>query len=117
MPTNTGAFFRRSLVMKMMSSTAALRGIALALALAASGCSNMAKPGPQSIAGMSPVGTVQMNEVIAVGATAGTGTLNFQGRSYSFKLAGGVTRGGGASDARARGGGANLRDLSGFAGA
>ena len=78
--------------MTMMPSTTLLRAIAVALALAASGCSNMAKPGPQSIAGMSPVGTVRMNEVIAAGATAGTGTLVFQGRSYPLAI-GGVSYG------------------------
>jgi hypothetical protein len=58
-----------------MFSIATLRKIALALLLVASGCSNMAKPGPQSVAGMSPDGTVSMTEIIAAGAAGGKGTL------------------------------------------
>ena len=57
--------------MTTMSCATAMRGFALALLLAASGCSNIAKPGPQSVAGMSPDGTVRMTEIMAVGARAG----------------------------------------------
>jgi hypothetical protein len=80
------------------------------------GCSNLEKPGPQGIAGMSPVGTVSMTEIIAAGATGGKGTLNFQGRSYPFKLAGGVTGGGGASSDKASGEVYNLRNVADFKG-
>jgi len=62
------------------------RGIALAFLLAATGCSNLQKPGPQSIVGMSPVGTVSLTEIIAVGAAGGQGVLHFQGQSYQFNL-------------------------------
>lgn len=65
---------------------------------------------------MSPDGTVRMREVIAAGATAGKGRLTFQGRSYAFKLAGGVTGGGGASTAEASGEVYNLMTISDFAG-
>jgi hypothetical protein len=78
--------------------------------------SNMEKPGPQSVAGMSPDGTVNMTEIIAVGAAGGQGTLNFQGRSYPFKLVGGVTGGGGAADTRASGEVYNLHTISDFKG-
>ena len=99
-------------------SFAKIKGLALVLALAATGCSNMdfKKPGPQSIVGMSPVGTISLNEFIAGGAAAGKGTLNFQGQQYSFKLVGGVTGGGGASDMRASGEIYNLNKLSDFGG-
>jgi hypothetical protein len=83
---------------KMIFRTAASRGLSLALLLAATGCSNLAKPGQQSIEGMTPVGTVSLTETIAVGAAGGKGILNFQGRSYPFKLVGGVTGGGGVSE-------------------
>jgi hypothetical protein len=89
---------------------------ALALLLAAAGCSSLEKPGPQSVTGMSPVGTVSMSEVIAVGAAGGKGTLNFQGRSYPFRLAGGVTGGAGASKTQASGDVYNLKTISDFAG-
>ena len=76
----------------------------------------MEKPGPQSVAGMSPDGTVNMTGIIAVGATGGHGTLNFQGRSYPFKLVGGVTGGGGAADTQASGEVYNLHNISDFKG-
>jgi hypothetical protein len=40
--------------MKMISTTGSVRGFALALLLAATGCSNLATPGPQRIEGMAP---------------------------------------------------------------
>ena len=40
----------------------------------------------------------QHDEIIAAGAAGGKGTLTFQGRSYPFKLVGGVTGGGGAAE-------------------
>jgi len=94
----------------------AVRGWALAAVLAVAGCAAVEKPGPQSVAGMSPVGTVSLTEIIAVGSAAGKGTLRFQGRSYSFKLAGGVTGGGGASNTEASGEVYNLRSVADFAG-
>ena len=97
-------------------SATTMRGFALALLLAASGCSNMAKPGPQSVAGMSPDGTVTMREIMAVGAEGGKGTLTFQGRSYPFKLVGGVTGGGGAANTQASGEVYGLHNISDFKG-
>ena len=100
----------------MIVSTGLLRGFALVLLVAAGGCSNLAKPGPQSIEGMTPVGTVSMTEIIAVGGAAGKGNLNFQGQSYAFKLAGGVTGGAGASNAHVSGEVYGLNNISDFAG-
>ena len=88
----------------------------LACLVSATGCSDLAKPGPQSVAGMSPVGSVRLTEIIAAGAAAGKGTLYFQGRSYPFKLGGGVTGGGGAANSEASGEVYNLRNLADFAG-
>ncbi len=99
-----------------MFSIVTLRRTALALLLAAGGCSNMAKPGPQSVAGMSPDGTVSMEEIIAVGAAGGKGTLYFRGQSHPFKLAGGVTGGGGAANTQATGEVYNLHSLADFKG-
>src|ERR1700760_5187247 len=98
--------------MTTVPSAPALRRFALALLLVASGCSNMSKPGPQSVAGMSPDGTVSMTEIMAAGAEGGKGILSFQGRSYPFKLVGGVTGGIGAADTQATGEVYNLRNVS-----
>ena len=89
--------------MTIMPATRIIRAVALALLFAPIGCSNMAKPGPQSVAGMSPDGTVSMTEIMAAGAEGGKGTLSFQGRSYPFKLVGGVTGGIGAANTQATG--------------
>ncbi len=102
--------------MRLSIATRSVRGFAQALVLAASGCTSLEKPGPQSIAGMSPVGTVRMTEIIAAGGAAGKGTLDFQGRSYAFKLAGGVTGGGGASNSQVSGEVYNLQNSADFAG-
>src|SRR5277367_1186606 len=100
----------------MSMSARPLCGLGLVFMLAARGCSNMAKPGPQSIAGMSPVGTISMTEIIAAGAAAGQGTLYFNGQSHPFKLGGGVTGGGGASDAKVSGEVYGLNNLADFGG-
>ena len=68
--------------MTTMPYASTLRRFALALLLVASGCSDMSKPVPQSVAGMSPDVTVSVTEIIAAGAEGGKGTLNFQGHSY-----------------------------------
>jgi hypothetical protein len=102
--------------MTTMPSAPTLRRFALALLLVASGCSNMSKPGPQSVAGMSPDGTVSMREIMAVGAEGGKGSLNFQGRSYPFRLVGGVTGGVGAAKTQADGEVYNLHNISDFKG-
>ena len=94
-----------------------LRKSALALLLlAVSACSNMSKPGPQSVVGMSPDATVSMTEVMAVGAEGGKGTLNFHEHSYPFKLIGGVTGGAGAADTQAIGEVYNLHNIADFKG-
>jgi hypothetical protein len=72
---------------KTVCSMVTGRWFVLALLMAAIGCSNMAKPGPQSAAGMSPDGTISMTEIVAAGAAGGKGTLAFQGHSYPFRLA------------------------------
>jgi hypothetical protein len=102
--------------MVMMRPTPTILTVALPLLLVTTGCSNMAKPGPQSVAGMSPDGTVNMTEIMAAGAEGGKGTLSFQGHSYAFKLVGGVTGGIGAADTQATGEVYNLHSLSDFKG-
>ncbi len=102
--------------MREASRIRTMRGMALVLLLAAAGCSTLEKPGPASVAGMSPVGSIVMTEVMAAGAEGGKGTVTFQGRSYPFKLVGGVTGGGGAADTQARGEVYNLRSMADFPG-
>ena len=102
--------------MTTMPYAPTVRGFALALLLMGSGCSNMSKPGPQSVAGMSPDGTVSMTEIMAAGAEGGKGTLNFQGHSYPFKLVGGVTGGAGAAKTQGAGEVYNLHNISDFKG-
>jgi hypothetical protein len=102
--------------MTTMSSAPTLCRFALALLLLASGCSNMLKPGPQSVAGMSPDATVSMTEIMAAGAEGGKGILNFQRHSYPFKLVGGVTGGVGAANTQATGEVYNLHNISDFKG-
>jgi hypothetical protein len=102
--------------MTTVPSAPTLRRFALALLLVASGCSNMSKPGPQSVVGMSPDATISMTEIMAVGAEGGKGTLNFQGRSSPFKLVGGVTGGVGAANTQATGEVYNLHNISDFKG-
>ncbi|WP_431283779.1 hypothetical protein ACQW02_02910 [Humitalea sp. 24SJ18S-53] len=103
--------------MTIRSAPQGRRASLLALStFALAGCAVVEKPGPGSIAGMSPVGTIQLDETVAVGATEGAGTLNFQGRAHRFKLVGGVTGGGGASSTNDSGSVYNLRTLADFAG-
>ncbi|HEX5326995.1 MAG TPA: hypothetical protein VFW75_10045 [Acetobacteraceae bacterium] len=102
--------------MTAMHSALTIRGLALAVLLAASGCSGMSKPGPQSVAGMAPDGTVSMTEIVAAGAAGGKGRLTFQGQSYPFQLIGGVTGGVGAADTQVSGEVYNLKNISDFKG-
>jgi hypothetical protein len=66
------------------------RGFTLAVAVGLAGC-NSAGVGPQSVAGMQPVGTVDMREVQAAylgSGSTGSGTLFFNGQSYPFSVGG-----------------------------
>ena len=72
------------------------------LSLAA--CGDMAAvPTAQSIAGLSPSGTVRVTETFAAGAGFGTGTLRFQGQSHRFQLVGSIVGGLGAEKIEAAG--------------
>jgi hypothetical protein len=95
---------------------AALRTAGTVLIVAVGGCSAVEKPGPQSIVGMSPVGTVSISEITVAGGVAGKGRLEFRGRSYPFKLAGGVAGPGGAAETNAFGQVYNLSNVADFAG-
>jgi len=69
---------------------------ALAMAVfATAGCSGLSAPTEQSIAGLSPAGSVTINDDFVAGLGGGTGTLYYQGHTYPFKLAGTVVGPGG----------------------
>lgn len=96
-----------------------LAAIAAIAALLLSSCSGQQSAGPQTVEGMQPVGTVDMNEVQAAyigSGTAGSGTLFFNGRSYPFSVGGLGIGGIGASTIDARGEVYNLRNVRDFAG-
>lgn len=75
-----------------------------------------APPTAQSIAGLTPVGTVTLTETVAMGMTGGKGSLTFQGRRYPFILVGSIVGPGGASEIDAVGKVYKLNKLSDFEG-
>jgi hypothetical protein len=100
-----------------------LRKIVTLLAMGAlalgSGCSSSIKVGPEAVAGLTPDGTVDMNQVQVAyigSAGGGSGTLYYQGRSYPFAVGGLGVGGIGASTIDAAGEVYKLRSLSQFAG-
>jgi hypothetical protein len=62
----------------------ASRAILAATLLAMAGCATA--PTEQSIAGLSPAGTVSISEHWAVGGGGGNGRLNYQGQTYPFNF-------------------------------
>ena len=61
----------------------------VAVALAIAGCSEMMKtPTAQSVAGLSPSGSVTITEDFLAGLGGGNGSLDYQGRTYPFKVIG-----------------------------
>jgi hypothetical protein len=102
--------------MKSKKVVAVLAISALALG---SACSSSVKVGPASVAGLTPDGTVDMNEVQVAyigNAGGGNGTLYYQGQSYPFSIAGLGVGGIGASTVDAEGEAYKLPSLSQFAG-
>ncbi len=104
----------------MMQKAVARCLVALAACLFFVGCSQQSGPGPQTVEGMQPVGTVDMRQIQAAyigSASGGDGTLFFQGQSYPFKI-GGVGIGGiGASTIEAAGDVYALKSVRDFGGA
>ena len=81
------------------SIKAALTAVVLAL----TGCSGLSAPTEQSIAGLSPSGSVTITEDFVAGLGGGSGTLYYQGQTYPFKLAGSVFGPGGVAKVSASG--------------
>jgi hypothetical protein len=93
-----------------------LQATLVAAVAAMGGCSALNAPTAQSIAGLTPSGTVTLNETFAAGYGAGRGTLNFNGGSYPFILLGAVVGPGGAERVIAAGEVYKLANLNDFAG-
>jgi hypothetical protein len=102
--------------MKLKKAVALLAMSAVALG---SACSSSVKVGPEAVAGLTPDGTVDMNEVRVAyigNAGGGSGTLYYRGQSYPFSVAGLGVGGIGASTVDAQGEVYKMHNLSQFAG-
>ena len=76
-----------------------LKATLVAAVLATAGCSGvMNTPTAQSIAGLPPSGNVTITEDFVAGLGGGSGTLEYQGRRYRFKVIGTVAGPGGGVD-------------------
>jgi hypothetical protein len=93
--------------------------LTLAVVLAIGGCSTSMKLGPQAVAGLTPDGTVQMNEVQVAyigSGSGGSGTIYYRGNSYPFTVGGLGVGGIGASSIDAYGEVYKLPSIAAFAG-
>jgi hypothetical protein len=106
-------------VMNLLNVGVAMR-LGLAALLLLGGCSGSVKVGPEAVAGLTPDGTVDMNEVqvayIGSGG-GGSGTLYYHGRAYPFTVGGLGIGGIGASTIDAAGEVYKLHNVAEFPGA
>ena len=85
--------------------------------LATTGCSGLSAPTAQSIAGLAPSGSVTITEDFVTGVGGGSGTLDYQGQTYPFKVVGTVVGpGGGVSKISASGPVYKLNSVADFPG-
>ena len=94
--------------------------IALAAMLGLSGCAGSVKLGPQAVAGLTPDGTVDMEQVQVAyigSAGGGSGTLFYQGNAYPFHVGGLGVGGIGVSTLDAQGEVYKLASVAQFPGA
>jgi len=104
----------------MNSLRTGLAMLGLTALLLVGACSGSVKVGPEAVAGLSPDGTVDMDEVQAAfigSGGGGTGTLYYRGQTYKFTVAGLGVGGIGASTISARGEVYKLHSISQFPGA
>jgi hypothetical protein len=97
-----------------------LLGLALGTLFLVTGCSSSVKLGPDAVAGLTPDGTVDMEQVQAAfigSAGGGSGTLYFRGGTYPFAIGGLGVGGIGASTISAAGEIYKLNSLTNFPGA
>jgi hypothetical protein len=90
----------------------------MAAVLATAGCSGMMNtPTEQSIAGLPTSGNVTITEDFVAGVGGGSGTLEYQGRTYPFKVLGTVAGpGGGVEKITASGPVYKLASVADFSG-
>src|SRR6516162_7911642 len=95
-----------------------LKATVVTAVLATAGCSGMMNtPTAQNIAGLSPSGNVTITEDFVTGLGGGSGTLEYQGRRYPFKVVGTVAGpGGGLEKISASGPVYKLASVSDFPG-
>ena len=92
----------------------------LALLVFLSACQSSVKVGPEAVAGLTPDGQVEMNQVQVAyigSAGGGSGTLFFRGAAYPFTVGGLGVGGIGASTLDAEGDVYKLHNVADFAGA
>jgi hypothetical protein len=76
-----------------------LKATLVAAVLATAGCAGMMNtPTAQNVAGLPPSGNVTITEDFVAGFGGGSGTLEYQGRTYPFKVVGTVAGPGGGVD-------------------
>jgi hypothetical protein len=102
-----------------MKSKTVVTLLAMSALTLGSACSSSVKVGPEAVAGLTPDGTVDMEQVQVAyigNAGGGSGTLNYQGTPYRFKIGGLGVGGIGASTVDAEGEVYKLHNLSQFGG-
>ena len=99
-------------------TVSSLKATLVAAGLAMAGCAGMMNtPTAQSVAGLPPSGSVTITEDFVAGLGGGNGTLEYQGRTYPFKVLGTVAGpGGGVDKISASGPVYKLASVSDFAG-
>jgi hypothetical protein len=106
--------------MTLMQARLSRASAALVLLLLVAACQSSVKLGPDAVAGLTPDGTVQMDQIQVAyigSAGGGNGTLYYRGGAYPFKV-GGIGVGGiGVSTLDAEGEVYKLNRLIDFAGA
>jgi hypothetical protein len=94
-----------------------IKASVVAAVLAMAGCSAFNTPTAQDIAGLPPSGNVTITEDFVAGLGGGSGTLEYQGRNYPFKVLGTVAGpGGGVEKISASGPVYKLASIADFAG-
>jgi hypothetical protein len=77
--------------MTLMQARLSKASAALALLTLLAACQSSVKLGPEAVAGLTPDGTVQMDQVQVAyigSAGGGNGTLYYRGGAYPFKVGG-----------------------------
>jgi hypothetical protein len=105
---------------KACRPTGATTALAFVTLLSAAGCASSpiptVVPTAQSIAGLSPSGTVTLSETFIGGAGLGKGVLTFRGKTYPFRLIGTVVGPGSVSKLDVSGDVYKLNNISEFPG-